>query len=106
MLLPEHRHPSRNSKCSLSGMAKVIIKEFQNILSDRVIYTINTLQDEGHELHINGTVRRFRGTIGYASGDYPGSQLLGGFKEGCQAYRKCRHCLGIDDDIKSKVIIF
>ena len=51
-------------------------------------------------------MRRFRGSIAYASGDYPGSQLLGGFKEGCQAHHMCCHCLGIDDDIRSKVIIY
>jgi hypothetical protein len=30
---------------------------------------MNTLQDEGHAFHINGTVRRYRGSIAYASGD-------------------------------------
>ena len=52
---------------------------------------------------INGQVRNFRGSIAYASGDNPGIQLLGGLKEGCQAHRKCRHCLGLDEQIKSMV---
>jgi hypothetical protein len=52
---------------------------------------------------IKGTVQRFRGTIAYASGDNPGSQSLGGFKEGCSAHCMCRHCLGVQAEIKSKV---
>ena len=52
---------------------------------------------------INGELRRFRGSIAYVSGDNPGIHLMGGFKEGCQAHRKCRHCLGIDEQIKNMV---
>ena len=38
-------------------------------------------QDTGHEFWIGGVPRKFRGTIGYFSGDNVGSQLMGGFKE-------------------------
>ncbi|XP_028407455.1 uncharacterized protein LOC114530067 [Dendronephthya gigantea] len=59
-------------------------------------------QDEGYPFSIKGTEKRFRGTIAYASADNPGSQSLGGFKEGCSAHCMCRHCLGLQEEIKSK----
>lgn len=34
------------------------------------------------------------------SGDNPGIHSLGGSKEGFQAHRKCRHCLGNHEEIK------
>lgn len=61
------------------------------------------LLDQGYPFLINGQERRFRGSIAFASGDNPGIQLLGGFKEGCQPHRKCHHCLGLDEQIKSMV---
>ncbi|XP_028417218.1 uncharacterized protein LOC114543833 [Dendronephthya gigantea] len=61
-------------------------------------------QDEGVVFTINGQQRSFRGSIGYISGDNLGSQLLGGFKEGSQAYRKCRECMGIDEQIQTKFL--
>lgn len=43
------------------------------------------------------------GTISFVSGDNLGSQLIGGFKEGSGAAKKCRHCMGSADAIKSMV---
>ena len=62
-----------------------------------------SFKENGHPFIINKAERIFRGTIAYASGDTPGSQLLGGFKEGCNAHCKCRQCLGNDEEVKSKV---
>ena len=43
------------------------------------------------------------GTIVLFSGDNPGSQLIGGFKEGPGAHLKCRHCMGTAEEIKHMV---
>jgi hypothetical protein len=48
-------------------------------------------------------VRPFRGTIAYVSGDNLGSQEIGGFKIGPAAHRKCRECMGLSDDLATKV---
>ena len=48
-------------------------------------------------------MRNFRGTIAYVSGDNLGSSLVGGFKESASAHRKCRQCLGSEEEVKSKV---
>ena len=37
------------------------------------------------------------------SADNPASAALGGFKESASAFRFCRHCLGTDTDIQTKV---
>jgi hypothetical protein len=39
----------------------------------------------------------------HSSGDNLGSQLLGGFKEGSQAHRKCRECMGLAEKIQTKI---
>ena len=46
------------------------------------------------------------GTISFVSGDNLGSQLIGGFKEGSGAHKKCRHCMGTTDAIKSMVSLW
>ena len=61
------------------------------------------IEDEGYEFNINGQIRKFRGTIAYISGDNLGSQQIGGFKEGSQAYRKCRECMATADELQSHV---
>ena len=45
----------------------------------------------------------FRGTISIVSADNPASASLGGLKQSASAFRYCRHCLGSEDDIQSKV---
>jgi hypothetical protein len=44
-----------------------------------------------------------RGTLAYVSADNLGAQYLGGFKQGSQSHRKCRECMGINDQIQSMV---
>ena len=43
------------------------------------------------------------GTVTIVSGDNPASAALGGFKQSASAFRYCRHCLGTEIDIQSKV---
>ena len=45
-----------------------------------------------------------KGSIALCSADNLGSQELGGFKLGGSSFRMCRHCLGTDLDIQSKVM--
>lgn len=63
------------------------------------------LKDAGYEFNIGGEPRCFQGTIAFFSGDNLGSQFIGGFKEGSQAHRKCRECMGGTDDIQTNVIL-
>ena len=64
-----------------------------------LIFLFVFIEDEGYEFNINCQIRKFRGTITYISGDNLGSQQIGGFKEGSQAYRKCRECIATADEI-------
>ena len=52
---------------------------------------------------VKGETYFFKGSLTVVSADNPASQLLGGFKQGHTAYRKCRHCLALDSDIQTKV---
>ena len=61
------------------------------------------IEDAGYEFNINGQIRKFRGTIAYISGDNLDLQQIGGFKEGSQAYRKCRACMATSDGLQSHV---
>ena len=47
--------------------------------------------------------RHLRGTLAYVSADNLGAQYLGGFKQESQSHRKCRECMGINDQIQSMV---
>ena len=54
---------------------------------------------------VNGTFRKYYGTVTLVSADNPASSALGGFKESTSAYRPCRQCLGTNDEIKHQVIL-
>lgn len=45
----------------------------------------------------------FRDTVSVVSADNPASASLGGFKQSGSAFRFCRHCMGAEDDIQTKV---
>ena len=44
-----------------------------------------------------------KGTVSVASADNPASQLLGSFKDGSAAFRKCRQCMTTSDTMCAKV---
>ena len=46
-----------------------------------------------------------KGSLAVCSADNLGSQQLGGFKIGGSSFRLCRHCLGTETDIQSKVYV-
>lgn len=52
---------------------------------------------------INGAEKAFRGTLILVSSDNLASQLIGVYKCLASALRKCRFCMAIEEDIKSKV---
>ena len=54
---------------------------------------------------VNGEMVNFRGTVTVVSADNPASALLGGYKQSASAFRFCRHCLGTEQDIQSKVFL-
>ena len=66
-------------------------------------FFFKSLQDEGMELNMKGQVCRFRGTICVVCADNLASWSLGGFKALSSALRKCRFCMAVADDMKSKV---
>ena len=55
--------------------------------------------------NVGGQQMKFRGTISIVSADNPASALLGGFKQSGSAFRPCRHCMGVDVDIQTKVVM-
>ena len=61
------------------------------------------LQASGAPFVINGKTCHFRGTVTIVSADNPASASLGGFKQSGSAFRFCRHCMGTEDDIQTKV---
>ena len=54
-------------------------------------------------MNIKGISWPVRGTNSVCSADNLGSQELGGYKMGGSSFRMCRHCLGTEADIQSKV---
>ena len=64
-----------------------------------------TLQENGVAFVINGATQYFRGTVTLISADNPASTVLGGFKQSPSAFRCCRHCMGSEEDIQSKVYV-
>ena len=54
-------------------------------------------------LNINGTSHNFRGTLTIVCADNLASWSLGGYKALSAALRKCRFCMAVDEDMKSKV---
>ena len=56
-------------------------------------------------LNINGGICNFRGTITIVCADNLASWSLGGFKALSSALRKCRFCMAVAEDMKSKVCI-
>lgn len=61
------------------------------------------LKDDGVPFLVDGKTLHFRGTVSVVSADNPASAALGGLKESASAFRYCRHCLGSDADIQTKV---
>ena len=52
---------------------------------------------------VNGQSRQCHGTLVNVSADNPAACLIGGFKQLHSAYRKCRYCMAVDDDLQTKV---
>ena len=52
---------------------------------------------------IIGDTYKVRGTITVLSFDNLSAQLIGGYKALHAAFRKCRYCMAIDDDMQRKV---
>ena len=50
-----------------------------------------------------GNLDHYRGQLLFFCGDNLGSQFIGGFKEGSQAHRPCRECMGDKNQIKTHV---
>lgn len=63
------------------------------------------MKDDGASLLVDGHTVPFRGTVSIVCADNPASTLLGGFKQSASAFRCCRHCMGGESDIQSKVCI-
>ena len=64
---------------------------------------LHNLKDVGVPLLIDGRTVPFRGTVSIVCADNPASTLLGGFKQSASAFRCCRHCMGSESDIQTKV---
>ena len=66
------------------------------------LFYFRSLKD-GINIQKDGETYTFRGTLTLASGDNLASHYLGGFKSPSGAFRKCRQCMGTEDEIKTKV---
>ncbi len=62
-----------------------------------------TIIQRGLTVTVDGEEHTFRGTIVMVPGDNLASQYLGGYKALNAALRKCRHCLAVGEDMKTKV---
>ena len=49
---------------------------------------------------------KFYGSITLVPGDNLASQFIGGYKSLASAHRKCRHCMAVASDMKTKVSQF
>lgn len=81
-------------------MARIVSSRVLRIVI-AMFYLIN--QENGYPFEVNGEVRYFRGTVSIVSADNPASAALGGFKQSASAFRFCRHCMGTEQDIQTKV---
>lgn len=52
---------------------------------------------------VKGETQYLKGSVTVVSADNPASALLGGFKQSASAFRFCRHCMGSEKDVQSKV---
>ena len=53
---------------------------------------------------MNGQKKRFNGTVLLVSADNLAAHYLGGYKSLSSAFRRCRFCLAVVDDMKTKVL--
>lgn len=80
------------------------IKQLESVRSFHLVLIIDYyFQQTGVPFNINGVQHHFHGTVTIISADNPASALLGGFKQSASAFRYCRQCLGMEEDIQSKV---
>ena len=70
------------------------------VIFDLIIFIF---KESGVSIALNDSTHFFQGTVTIVSGDNPASAALGGFKQSASAFRFCRHCLGTENDIQSKV---
>ena len=63
------------------------------------------VQDDGVTFVGDGKEIVFRGTVTIVSADNLAAQVLGGYKALSAAFRKCRTCMTIDEDMQTKVTI-
>ena len=59
-----------------------------------------SLKDEGIPFEINGEVKQ---TLTVVPADNLASQAIGGFIALNSAFRKCRQCLAVNEDMQTKV---
>ena len=52
---------------------------------------------------LDGNCVSLRGTITILSANNLAAQLVGGYKALQSAFRKCRYCMAVDDDMQTKV---
>ena len=52
---------------------------------------------------IDGRIVNLRGTLTVISADNPAANLIGGYKSLTSAFRKCRTCMAIEEDMQTKV---
>lgn len=63
------------------------------------------MQVNGHKIEVNCEQQTIHGAVICLLGDTPGSNFIGGFKEGVGfALRKCRRCLAVASDMREEVI--
>ena len=53
---------------------------------------------------VDGQPMTLRGTVTLVSADNLASQAIGGYKALHSAFRKCRYCMAVDEDLQSKVL--
>lgn len=62
-----------------------------------------SLQDEGVDFNIKGRTYNFNGSLALIPADNLASQSIGGYKALNSALRKCRHCMAVSEDMRTKV---
>ena len=89
----------------LDEILKPILEDKEIRISKFVLFFYHyfDIKDEGVLFIIYGRTCHFCGTVTIVSADNPASAALGGFKESASTSRFCRHCLGTDTEIQTKV---
>ena len=69
------------------------------------VYLMCFPQDDGCVFFVDEEFVRVRGTLTLVSADNPAANLIAGYKSLTSAFRKCRTCMAVTEDMRTQVCL-